>query len=107
MSNPIAAAQKHLADLHADVLREEARLRKMLTHGADHFLTAINLTATSQKWPAAPPGEAPGSTWSPSTGTTSTRSFRSSKGTPTTRWPWANLKGGTSYRGGHLPTVPD
>ena len=35
MSDPIAAAQKHLAELHADVLREEVRLRKM--HGADHF----------------------------------------------------------------------
>ena len=40
MSNPLAAAQQTLAELHADTMREELRLRRMHGAGADNFFQA-------------------------------------------------------------------
>jgi hypothetical protein len=42
MTNPLAAAQQTLAELHADTMREELRLLRMQGAGANHFQQRIN-----------------------------------------------------------------
>jgi hypothetical protein len=39
---PPRRGQEFQLELHTQVLHEEVRLRKMHTHGADHFLQALN-----------------------------------------------------------------
>lgn len=42
MTNSLDAAKQTLAQLHADTMREEFRLRRMHGAGADHFLPRID-----------------------------------------------------------------
>jgi len=49
MTDPLKAAQQTLAELHADTMREEIRLRRMHGAGADHFLSRMNKALPTMK----------------------------------------------------------